>query len=195
MEDTMDELNFTGIAESDQEKVRKAILRGENFHGYIPSESLDFIIRNYRLLAKLQVLEPEWLLAYEHASNFSLYSLEKIKAVFDACDRKRLLELKPIGAVPANGRLTLFRGCAGPVHSKGMSWTPSLDKAIWYAAHHAECYDLSNSAVYVATMQVTEIYCRLDRYDGDAGGEFVAHSDDFWRVNVPAGEFRLDRTR
>jgi hypothetical protein len=128
---------------------------------------------------------------------FQFIGLEKIKAVFDACDRKRLLELKPIGAVPANGRLTLFRGCAGPVHSKGMSWTPSLDKAIRYAAHHAEFYDLSDSAVavYVATMPVAEIYCRLDHYDGEAGGEFIAYSDNFWRVNVPADEFRLNRTR
>jgi len=87
--------------------------------------------------------------------------------------------------------LTLFRGCAGPVHSWGMSWTSSLDKAIWYAAHHAEFYNLSDLAVYVATVAVEDIYCRLDHYDDD----FIAYVQGAWRIDVPSGEFRLDRPR
>ena len=46
-------LNFAGLTEEDANKVRIAVAHGENFHGYIPSESLGFIIRNYRSLAAL----------------------------------------------------------------------------------------------------------------------------------------------
>jgi hypothetical protein len=48
-----------------------------------------------------------------------------------------------------------------------MSWTSSLDKAIWYAAQHAMYYDLTDCAVYIATMRVSEIYCCVDHYDHD----------------------------
>jgi hypothetical protein len=48
-----------------------------------------------------------------------------------------------------------------------MSWTHSLDKAIWYAAHHAEYYDLTNLAVYVAAVNRSDIYCVGEHYDSD----------------------------
>jgi hypothetical protein len=44
----------------------------------------------------------------------------------------RLCMLKPLGEAltfEKEGR-SLFRGCAGPAHSMGMSWTLSLDKEI-----------------------------------------------------------------
>lgn len=189
-----EELDFTGLLEPDARNVRAAIAAGDNFHGYIPSESLKFTIRNYRRLASLQALEAAWLDAYVHAAHFQPYGVEAIKAVFDACDRDRLLDLKPLGElgnIQRGGRVTLFRGCAGPVHHMGMSWTPSLDKAIWYAAHHAEFYDLANRAVYAATVSVAEIYCSLDHYDRDV----IVYPSKAWRVDVPADEFRLDRPR
>lgn len=187
-------LDFAGIDPGDAGKVCDAIARDENFHDYIPSESLGFIVRNYRGLAALGALEPAWLDAYVHASHFDSVGLDVPRAIFDACDRARLLALKPLGdavALTQNGRIILFRGCAGPVHHMGLSWTPSLDKAIWYAAHHAEYYDLGNVAVYAATLDVAEIYCRLDHYDID----LIACPSDWWRVDVPANEFRLDRRR
>lgn len=189
-----DGLDFTGLTALAASNVQAAIASGDNFHGYIPSESLEFIVRNYRRLASMKALEAAWLDAYVHASNFKEYGVEMLKAVFDACDRDRLLELKPVGnlgAVAAGGRVTLFRGCAGSVHSMGMSWTTSLDKAIWYAAHHAEFYDLTDLAVYVTTLPVAEIYCRLDHYDHD----FIAYPRQAWRVDVPVEEYRLDRPR
>jgi hypothetical protein len=45
----LERLDFAGLTERDANEVRNAIGRGENFHGYIPSESLGFIIRNYRI--------------------------------------------------------------------------------------------------------------------------------------------------
>ena len=187
---TLDLLDFAGIEENDAQHVRAAILRGENFQGHIPSDALDFIVRNYRALAQLRALEPAWLDCYVHSSHFSTYGIETIRAIFDACDRQRLRLLKPVTQI-AGDRVTLFRGCAGPVHTMGMSWTSSLVKAIWYAAHHATYYDLTDCAVYVTTMPVSEIYCCLDHYDHDC----VAHPLSTWRVDVPAEEFRLDRPR
>lgn len=187
-------LDFTGLTVADAVEVRKAIARGENFYGYIPTESLGFIIRNYRVLAAVGALEAPWLDAYVHASHFRDQGVSVLKDVFDACDRDRLRALKPLGE-PINfirgERHTLFRGCAGPVHSMGMSWTTSLDKAIWYAAHHVEYYDLSNPAVYVSTVSVAEIYCRLDHYDDD----FIVYPSEAWRVDVPINEYRLSRPR
>jgi len=186
--------DFAGIDAGDARNVRDAIARGENFHGYVPSESFGFIVRNYRVLAALGALELAWLDAYVHASHFDGVGLDVLRAIFDACDRARLLALKPLGdavALAQNGRITLFRGCAGPVHYKGLSWTPSLDKAIWYAARHAEYYDLGKVAVYAVTLDVAEIYCRLDHYDID----LIACPSAWWRVDVPADEFRLDRPR
>lgn len=187
---TLDLLDFAGMEETDAQNVRAAIQRGDNFQGYIPSEALDFIVRNYRALARLQALESAWLDCYVHASHFSTYGLDTIKAIFDACDRQRLRTLKPVTQI-AGDRSTLFRGCAGPVHTLGMSWTSSLDKAIWYAAHHAAYYDLTDCAVYVTTIPASEIYCCLDHYDHDC----IAHPRSAWRVDVPAQEFRLDRPR
>jgi hypothetical protein len=133
--------------------------------------------------------------AYVHASHFETHRVSVLKAVFDTCDRERLLALKPLGRVLAlarNDRVTLFRGCAGPVHSMGMSWTPWLGKAIWYAAHHASYYEIANLAVYAAIVPVAEIYCRLDHYDDD---DCIVYAHEAWRVDVPAAEFRLDRPR
>lgn len=187
-------LDFSGLSEKDADAVKIAIARGENFHGYIPSQSLGFIIRNYRALAALGMLEEPWLTAYEHASQFAETGDAMIRAVFDACDRNQLLSLKPLGttiAVDIEGRITLFRGCAGPVHSLGMSWTTSLDRAIWYAAKHAEYGQLADPAVYATTVKVADIYCCLDHYHDD----FIVCPAEAWRVDVPAKEFRLDRPR
>jgi hypothetical protein len=187
-------LDLSGLTAVAASNVQAAITSGENFHGYIPSESLAFIIRNYRQLASMKALEAAWLDAYVHASHFKEYGVEMVKAVFDACDRDRLLELKPLGnlgGVAEVDRVTLFRGCAGPIHSMGMSWTTSLDKAIWYATHHAKFCGLTDLAVYVTTLPVGEIYCRLDHYDHD----FIAHPHRAWRVDVPVEEYRLDRPR
>jgi hypothetical protein len=189
-----EDLDFSGLDLADAEGVRGAIASGADFYGYIPSDGLDFIIRNYASLARLGILETSWIDAYTHASNFSAYELTTIKAVFDACDRAALIALKPVDDAfgrRSSDRLSLFRGCAGPEHRMGMSWTTSLDKAIWYAAHHAEYFDLENKAVYAAVIPRADIYCRGNHYDED----FIALPRKAWRIDVPDEEFRLDRPR
>jgi hypothetical protein len=170
------------------------MVKGEPFYGYIPSKGFDFILKNYRELASLGALERSWVPAYLHASHFNAVPLAELQGIFDTCDRDKLQEYFPIyvGDHFSNGeRFSLFRGCAGPEHRKGMSWTSSLDKAIWYAAHHAAYYGLDNLAVYAAVVDRPEIYCCGDHYDFD----YIVHPQTLWKVDVPVGEFRLDRPR
>jgi len=91
----LERLDFAGLTERDANEVRNAIARGENFHGYIPAESLSFIIRNYRILAPMGALEAAWLDAYVHSSHFREQGLSVVKSVFDACNRDRLCITHP----------------------------------------------------------------------------------------------------
>jgi hypothetical protein len=190
----MHQLNYTGLTDQEITWVEEAIESGDgnNLVGYIPEQKLAFVLRNFRRLAELGVLERNWMTAYVHASHLNDYPLALLQEVFDTCDRALLRELYPIPDSHTE-RLSLFRGCAGPNHRMGMSWTTSLDKAIWYAAQHAEYRGLANRAVYAATVDRSEIYCRgHDHYEPN---EFIVLPSTWWHVDVPASEFRLDRPR
>jgi hypothetical protein len=190
----LDELDYSKLLESQVAHVKRAIEIGEPFGGYIPGKAFEFVLANYRHLAKLGTLEINWMPAYLHASHFNAVSLSALQEVFDTCNRHILQNSFPIyvGDHFSRGeRFSLFRGCAGPEHRKGMSWTSSLDKAIWYAAHHAAYYDLENVAVYATVVERSEIYCCGDHYDFD----YIVHPKVWWKVDVPASEFRLDRPR
>ena len=191
---SFDKCDFSTLSESERAHVIQAIERAETFTGYIPGKAFQFVLANYKPLAEMKVLEVNWMPAYIHASHFRDVPLRQLQDVFDTCRKDVLQEQFPIyvGDHFSRGeRFSLFRGCAGPDHRMGMSWTSSLDKAIWYAAHHAAYYDLGNVALYVAAVNRDEIYCCGDHYDFD----YIAHPKAWWRVDVPAAEFRLDRPR
>ncbi|EJL6405501.1 hypothetical protein NMS23_004339 [Vibrio parahaemolyticus] len=187
-------IDYSLLDAGESKKVQEAILNREQFFGYIPEKGFDFILRNYRYLAELKILEPNWMEAYLHSNNFSKTTLEQLKAVFDVCSKSRLQETFPIpeGHQFSKGsRYTLFRGCAGPKHNLGMSWCDSLDKAIWYAAQHSEFNGLGNLAVYATTVSKEEIYCTGSHYDFD----FIVLPENAWRIDIPSHEFRLNRPR
>jgi hypothetical protein len=187
-------MDFGSIPPEDAAKAAAAIARGESFHGYIATYAFDFILRNVEALRAVGALEGAWLDAYILRSHFQDHELATIKAVFDACDPVRLRAIKPIDNpvdIRGSGRVSLFRGCAGPEHRMGMSWTASLDKAIWYAAHKAAYYGVGDPAVYATTASLEDVYCRFDRNEE----EFILLPSRWWRVDVPVDEFRLDRAR
>lgn len=187
-------IDYSMLEPHDASAVAAALDREENFCGYIPSQAFEFILRNASALQRRGALEDAWLAAYLNQSHFADHGMEVVKAVFDMCDRSRLQALKAIDrpvAIANSGRVSLFRGCAGPVHHMGMSWTASLGKAIWYASHKAAYYDQGNLAVYATTVALDEIYCRLDRNEE----EFIVVPSVWWRVDLPSAEFRLDRPR
>jgi hypothetical protein len=196
MEPLLQNLNFMDLTEEETQSVREAITRRENFCGYIPGEekALSFIVRNFLKLSQFGILEDNWITAYTHASHFEAYGIETIQRIFDHCDRDVLRALKPIpevGRFSEGRRFSLFRGCAGQNHTMGMSWSSSLDKAIWYAAHHVAWYELENPKVYAAVVDRSEIYCCGDHYDID----YIVHPKSCWPIEIPAVEFRLDRPR
>jgi hypothetical protein len=187
-------IDYSKLEHRDALAVAGALARRENFCGYIPSQAFEFILLNACALRSQGALEDAWLDAYLNQSHFADHGFEVVKAIFDMCDRSRLQAAKAVDgpiAIARSGRVSLFRGCAGPVHHLGMSWTASLDKAIWYAAHKAAYYDQTNLAVYAATVALEEIYCRLDRNEE----EFIVAPSVWWKVDVPESEFRLDRPR
>ncbi len=188
------DIDFTHCPDENVGAVKDAITKGESVSWIIGRNALPFIVGNYRALAARGVLEQPWLETYLHSSHFAGYGIETIKAIFDHCDKERMQELRPlppIGRLSEGQRFTVFRGCAGPVHTMGMSWTPSLDKAIWYAAQHIEYRGLTNPAVYVATVDRSEIYCCFDHNEI----EYIVYPKNAWRVDVTADEYRLNRPR
>lgn len=193
----LDELDFSSLKPIEIEKVRLAIKGNEELIGHIGSDkTLRFVLNNYRQLAELKVLEKNWMTAYLHVHNFNGVSLSQLQSVFDACDRDVLQTHFPIyvGDHFSNGvRFSLFRGCAGPQHQKGMSWTSSLDKAIWYATDHTEKSGLNRKdmAVYATTVDRSEIYCCGDHYEFD----YIVHPQTWWKVDVPESEFTRGRQR
>jgi hypothetical protein len=191
----MDGLDYSDLDEADIEWVEKAFAArdGENIASYIPDKKFKFVLRNYKRLAELEILVRNWMTAYLHESHLNDVPLSTLQDVFNTCDKAVLQQYYPIPAIPrlSGERFSLFRGCAGPDHRMGMSWLTSIDKAIWYATHHAELYGLNNLAVYVAAVDREEIYCCGGHYDYD----YIVCPKAWWRVNVPSEEFRLDRPR
>jgi hypothetical protein len=193
--DAHEEMDRSMLDLEEREGLHKAILKCETaLIGYFPSKALPFVMRNYRQLAALGILEVNWMPAYTHASHLNDYPLSLVREVFEACDRRILQQHYPISAGDKDfgeTRYSLFRGCAGPQHRMGMSWTVSLDKAIWYAAKHAASQNLTNVAVYAAVGDRSEIYCCGDHYDRD----YIVLPKEWWKIDVPIDEFKLDRSR
>jgi hypothetical protein len=192
--DLVNSLNFSGLSESEISQVRQAIVDDDESYGYIPSKAFEFILRNYKQLAALNALEPNWGGAYLSADDFSNVSIDYLQAIFDACRKDVLQKHFPVhieGNFTKGRRFNLFRGCAGDDHRMGMSWTDSLDKAIFYAAKHQTYKKLGNLAVYASVVCGSEIYCSFRRNEN----EFIVRPKEWWQVDVPITEFRLDRPR
>ncbi|APO75216.1 hypothetical protein AM571_CH02407 [Rhizobium etli 8C-3] len=188
--------DFTGLSADEARGFRQAIEVGDDLHWRFRERSTDFIVRNCAKLAEVDRLESYWLSTYLHTSHFEHIGFDNLKAVFDACDRTKLQERSvPVSNGISTERISLFRGCAGPVHTRGMSWTTSLDKAIYYATWHKEWHledgQPGEVAVYASTVCLSDVYCRLDHNED----EFLVVSENMWRIEVPAAEFRLDRRR
>lgn len=194
----MTDWDFTGLNDEEIESFVRAIGEGDDLRWRFGERSLDFIVRNYVRLAQMGELEKSWLSTYVFTSHFQDIGFDKLKSLFDACDRSRLRAHHlsvPVDGGISTERISLFRGCAGPVHNPGMSWTTSLDKAIYYAKWHADLHlelgQPADMAVYATTVDLREVYCRVNRNED----EFIVVPDNLWRIDIPETEFRLDRPR
>jgi hypothetical protein len=187
--------DYSSLLDADAARVKHALSLGDHHQivGYIPEKALQFVLSNYKQLSDHGILEQNWMQAYLHASNFNDVPLALLQQVFDTCDKNILQTHYPMPTISrlSGHRFSFFRGCAGPEHRMGMSWLTSLDKAIWYAAHHAALHNLTDLAVYAAAVDRAEIYCSGNHYDYD----YIVRPKVWWRVDVPTSEFRLDRPR
>lgn len=189
-------MDYLDLDPTDVLNVNNAINNNQSFYGYIPEEGLRFILKNYKKLHTLGSLEASWVEAYLYSSNFVGIDFETIKEIFDHCNKDVLRNLYPLPDKygSKNSRISLFRGCSSPFYKAGMSWTTSLDKAIWYAAHHNEFehYNtLSECSVYASTVDTDEVYCYIDHNEE----EFIVIPNKIWKVDIPQSEFRIDRKR
>lgn len=195
------QLNYSGLTTEETKNVVNAIEKGEDFYPYINAEDgqrLQFIISNHQVLAEIGCLERNWTESYLLASHFNEIPFPLIKSIFDACDRKVLQSQYPVPALPFSiqNTFSLFRGCVGEDFQQGLSWTTSLDKAIWYAAQHRDYKHygkdgLVNCSVYVTTVTPDDIYCCFNKNEL----EFITYSEKFWKIIVPQKEFTLTRPR
>jgi hypothetical protein len=96
-------LDYLDLTNADAGRVDEALSqgKGDRLVGYIPSEKrLAFVLRNFRRLAELNVLELTWMQTYLHASHLNDFPLSAVQNVFDACDRAVLREHFPIREPP-----------------------------------------------------------------------------------------------
>ncbi len=96
---------------------------------------LAFVVDNHPLLKERGLYEEALLDAYIATRiNFSQWSWDLIKYLFEIADRKRLLSLGD--PLPGDGPFTVYRGISGKGAARrirGISWTGDLEKAIWFA--------------------------------------------------------------
>lgn len=87
----MEKLDYSMLGAADAERVGEALSRGEEtITGYMPDQSLKFILSNYKQLTALGILEVNWMQAYLHAGVSACTSLRQHSTVFAARDLRHL---------------------------------------------------------------------------------------------------------
>jgi hypothetical protein len=131
--------------------------------------SLQFVRQNHLALMKRGIFEETLAIAWtETRVNHSAWSLNDTATFFRLCDREKLLAAGD--PLPSGAKFTLYRGVAGKGRSRkirGMSWTSSIEKAVWFANRYPQ---LEDPAVYQTTVHRDEI---LFYYNGREEEEFV----------------------
>jgi hypothetical protein len=132
------------------------------------SRQLAFVCDNYPPLRKAGVYEKALLNAYTGIrTNLSEWSPGVINFLFGLADRKKLIEAGD--PLPGEGPFTIYRGVGGRGAARrirGISWTASLERAIWFAKR----FNLEKPAVFEATVDKSLV---LAYYDGRKESEFL----------------------
>jgi len=153
------DLNLSTVEPQLIELAKKALAEGNIFGvmGYMPNTSrLAFVVDNFPVLKERGVYEEALLDAYTGTrTNFSRWSFDLINYLFELADRKKLLECgEPL---PGDGPFTVYRGVSGRGAARrirGMSWTGSIERAIWFAKR----FVFEKPAVFKATVEKRLVY-------------------------------------
>lgn len=119
-----------------------------------------FVCDNFSLLKESGVYEKALLHAFTSPRvNNANISLPTLRFLFQYADREKLIkEGEPL---PGPGPFMVYRGVAGRGarrRLRGLSWTASLDKAIWFAKRFAASSVMEKPTVYQATVTTEHVY-------------------------------------
>jgi hypothetical protein len=124
---------------------------------YMPNtRCLSFIVDNHCEFKRCGLYEKALIDAYIGTrTNFSRWSFALINYLFELADREKLLECGD--PLPGDGPFTIYRGISGRGAARrirGISWTGSLDRAIWFAKR----FDFEKPVVFRATVEKSLVY-------------------------------------
>lgn len=138
----MTKLDLSLVDESWHHKVEKSLEEGDSGGIFISMSNkhwLHFVFFNIAPLKEAEIYEEMLLCAYTGcSSNWSAFSLNVIKMMFNIADKERLLQAGD--PTPDDGPFTVYRGVAGNGSAKrkrGISWTANFDQAVWFAERFA----------------------------------------------------------
>jgi hypothetical protein len=135
------------------------------------TRELCFVADNIAWLKSLGKYEHALLNAYTDTRlNFSRWSLDVLKHLFEVADRPALLAAGD--PLPGPGPFTVFRGVAGTGAKRrlrGISWTADRDKAIWFAKRFA-ARGLECPTVFQTEIEAARVFAC---YNGRSEQEFL----------------------
>jgi hypothetical protein len=147
------------------------------------NDALSFVEINSELLQERGIYEASLLKAYiASKTNTHGYPWSTLKQMIECCDRAKLLAAGD--PLPDPRPFTLYRGVAGKARDRrvrGISWTGTLDKAVWFATRPI-VRSLVDPAVYKVEVHAKHVLAYL----GSRG-------EDEYLVALPRSA-KIDRT-
>ena len=147
-------------------------LKQRNASGFLCKAGNAYALRvvesNMFLLRSLDLYEDALLLAYMGCRvNHHGFPLDSLRFLFDWADRERLRASgEPL---PGPGPFILYRGVAGKGPARrvrGISWTKSVERAIWFA-NRARGFGLHDPGVYRVEVEETSVLTYVDARQED----------------------------
>jgi hypothetical protein len=173
-------LREAAVAALDREDVVGFLTKASNDAG------LSLVAKNVGELTERRLYEPALLHAWVGTrTNHIRCPMRVIRGLFEAADRERLRASGD--PMPGEGPFTVYRGVAGrgPARRvRGISWTASLERAIWFARRYP---NLADPAVYQLDVpQDAVLACVDDRQES----EFLLLVDAAARPRLITGALR-----
>jgi hypothetical protein len=131
-----------------------------------------FVCDNIALLKREGLYETALLRAYTGTKlNFSRWSRRVVEYLFVIADRQNLIDAGD--PIPNEKTFVLYRGVAGVGRKRrvnGISWTSSMDTAVWFAGRNSRLFFLPDPAVFTVTVSIESV---LAYYNGRDEAEFL----------------------
>ncbi len=193
---TMPELVLVAVDERERPFAIECFERGdaEGFtcHAYSTGGTLDVVLDNWEALKRRGILEAAIVHGYIGCKhNNHTHGVRYIERMFCRCD---LAKLRAVGLpLPSDGPFRIYRGVSGKRPNRnvlGLSWTPQLDSACWFALRYAAA--LGDPTVYTASIRAGDVWCYTDdRHEQ----EFIGRPLSCRRLKISLAEMNERRDR